>query len=749
MNIADQKNKLPQEGTSTAGGAGESLTGALNMSSTANIIRAPGRPSYSGGGQGSPNSHTKNTQRYTRTHIPMTAAAASRYQSTTAGTREGSRIETDDTSSHIHSEEEKGRSIEGIVFDEINPFIRGGTVQRSPPLKADQDSDLSETISNDPQANTHTCKTIKTTQIRERKGSLGSTEGFIAYTAKKGLASKRSRTEDGDGEGKQIEIMRAIARLTRITAGLVKIVSENSNTKLEIKAGVRDLKGQIDHLNKKTSEWEWETTPYKSKTRAVMKSTMENSTQTKDETKEIPHGNIQSSKLKQDAWTQTDKELEGKDDNYRIIELKKKIVSCNDFNNLKEIINSYWPEEVFTVAKIDALNPLTLAKSWDVAYIAVPSTQEQENPKSARKLMRNSHPEALELLDECKPGEVEYSIHTYKSSKRRVAEGEKYVFVLPSAEKSENNEEREQVYKQILELKRKCEEQNRPKRLAIVTDEEIDKQCIRKILQVIFVGWDIRMFLSEDETRVIKTEKRKTETLIVKGEGTYADVLKKMKSSVSSTDLKQLGVTVKSVKKVGEGKVMMKVFGNANQTEALKDKITNVMVNSEVSMGGESIYHITGIEEDVDRDEVKRAIEKELNTTVQVTSLRPTKHRSQTATIAVKKYLTKNLINIKWITIGWTRCRLRKRVNIDICYKCWETGHIAVECQGPDRSDLCKKCGMSGHKAASCVAGEYCLLCDKAGHRPATTGCLKFREDIRRAENIGVKEYKGNKTKTK
>ncbi|XP_045772161.1 uncharacterized protein LOC123872074 [Maniola jurtina] len=161
MNKADQKKKLPQEGTSAASSAGESLPGALDMPSQPTIIRASGRPSYSGGGNGSPSVKYTQTHTYKPTHTPTTAAVASPYRGVNTAAEENCSIEN----------------------DKINPFTRGGAVQRSPPTQnTSQDTDMSTilaketTSTEDQQTDTNTWKMVQPTEGRERKGSLGANE---------------------------------------------------------------------------------------------------------------------------------------------------------------------------------------------------------------------------------------------------------------------------------------------------------------------------------------------------------------------------------------------------------------------------------------------------------------------------------------------------------------------------------------------------------------------------------------------
>ena len=45
------------------------------------------------------------------------------------------------------------------------------------------------------------------------------------------------------------------------------------------------------------------------------------------------------------------------------------------------------------------------------------------------------------------------------------------------------------------------------------------------------------------------------------------------------------------------------------------------------------------------------------------------------------------------IKIGWVSCRVRRRKELNRCYRCLGFGHMAADCHGPDRSRCCWRCG--------------------------------------------------------
>lgn len=57
------------------------------------------------------------------------------------------------------------------------------------------------------------------------------------------------------------------------------------------------------------------------------------------------------------------------------------------------------------------------------------------------------------------------------------------------------------------------------------------------------------------------------------------------------------------------------------------------------------------------------------------------------------------------IRIGWSRCRvklLEKRT--PTCYRCQQSGHLAVSCKTPSSEVMCFRCRKLGHMARECCA---------------------------------------------
>ena len=163
-----------------------------------------------------------------------------------------------------------------------------------------------------------------------------------------------------------------------------------------------------------------------------------------------------------------------------------------------------------------------------------------------------------------------------------------------------------------------------------------------------------------------------TEKIIIKGNGkSYAELLKNVKHSV---DLKRTGVKVNKVKQTRKGDLLLEVLGKTDANKLKEELKTNVKEIQLIHKSKETVMHLTDIEADVEEDELKEEILR--NTAgmgtddIMVTSIRPTKHGTQSATISVSQKWADHLDSIGKVRIGWTYCRIRKRVFIVRCFRC-------------------------------------------------------------------------------
>lgn len=203
-----------------------------------------------------------------------------------------------------------------------------------------------------------------------------------------------------------------------------------------------------------------------------------------------------------------------------------------------------------------------------------------------------------------------------------------------------------------------------------------------------------------------------TEAIIISAHGdgqrTYAAVLRRlhqaMKDEEKPPEIKRTrrtegGKLILTVKKDGTSAIILEALA---QTAAAGEEDLTVR-----RLTPTRIAVVKDMDEGVLKEDVRAAIEEALGPEerkqVVIYNLRPAYGGTQRCTIRLPytEGATELLENGR-IRIGLMRCRIQDLPNNPRCYRCQETGHMAANCKGPDRSTLCRRCDKEGHKAADC-----------------------------------------------
>lgn len=567
---------------------------------------------------------------------------------------------------------------------------------------------------------TRRSRLARSPQVKKNSGSQPLTEtGAISRSRSWSLTDsiKRPREADSDSGDFKTEM----AEISNTAAKLSKLIDEHIYTKSEIKDAVRLLQWQVDCINLTLEEWDEK--PVSAKSRAVTKETSSKSTQVDDEEIEAEISKLRSTLDERIAEVLNTKE---------------------DFTSLSEVIDERWAKESFRVTKLESGNENEAAKE-DIVLLVDPSIKSED--KALKRLIYRFAP-LKRLVDEgFKEGQIEYvTIQTEIISSKGDKNNAQYsntIYVLPIKIAEGGFEDVEQMFKLCEELKGIAENQ-KVECLRVVPAGQYNVDYLRKCTEYVFRKSGCKITIVSKTTTNDGTEKSEklpkrknknsgSEKIIVKAQGkTYADLLRSVKTSV---DINEVGVRVQRMKKTSKGDLLLEVNGRENASK-LKKAISDKTDGTEVIMKtNDTIIHINDIDADINTEGLKQEIIKQKSGLeegdIKVLSLRPTWNGNQTATVVLRKGVAEDFISRGKVKIGWTFCRVRKRVQLTRCFRCLNFGHRALECKGEDRSSICIKCGKPGHQAKTCNSDPFCTTCEVGGHRADQTKCPHFRKLIR------------------
>ena len=198
----------------------------------------------------------------------------------------------------------------------------------------------------------------------------------------------------------------------------------------------------------------------------------------------------------------------------------------------------------------------------------------------------------------------------------------------------------------------------------------------------------------------------------------YADILKKVKEGLREHELEN---TIDEVRRTNNDKLLIVLDRKSgDKLELLQRKVASVLGNeAEVSGRSQEIkLSIRDLEETTTEDDVKLALQKAAGSVIVVPrnwimALRPAYKSTQIASVKLPEEVARKVMGERGrIRIGLVNCPIKEVDRPRKCFKCWNSGHIAINCPSQiDRSSLCLKCGQAGHKIIQCANDPYCPLC--------------------------------------
>lgn len=263
----------------------------------------------------------------------------------------------------------------------------------------------------------------------------------------------------------------------------------------------------------------------------------------------------------------------------------------------------------------------------------------------------------------------------------------------------------EAVVKALMDSIRKLVENLNDKVVFCVDDGE-NKSLLKKLLEYYARRYK-RVFRINKDFRTgapVAAKGPETKLVTVAMEGrSYADVMNLVKSRVSPEDIGE----VLSIRKGTRDEAILRVKGDHQKADEIVATISGKVEGVKVGKLGRPpkkvVVIVKDLEFDVKGTDVVGAIEGVTGEKcLGEPRLRPAYRSTQAARIAVTGKAASILLEQKRIRVGYVKCRVSRSEEVERCFRCHESGHIARNCKGPDRRADCFRCGEKGHKAKDC-----------------------------------------------
>lgn len=581
-----------------------------------------------------------------------------------------------------------------------------------------------------------------TSPIYKLYGARGNEKGS-PWKEESPIKKKRKREvlEEGNGMDtfKEMNAMvKALSGVTKKMEDLTKQISGSRKTKLEIRSTANELAHMIGILNKKVDVLK-RCQPARATQVLGVHASASKTAQVGEKTA-VGKDALRVSKgiAIQADGDEIDREISLL--NRRVSnEIEELIQGKAGWTGLSQVIDLEWQVDSFKNTNATYKGSVKELKG-NIAFIIDPALLMTANDmKKEISCFAELEPLMGEKLEE---GSIEYvrtNTQTLTSKAKKEKESSRSLYLLPYKMELDGVHDIHELYN-LLEEWDKVMATHGVEEISIVALGNLDANYLRKCIEFIVRGTSRRVEIIERKVgRKVRHEKQRekpvqqTEKVIVAAEGKgYAEVLRAIKTNVN---IDQLGVGVKAIRKTAQGDIMLELKGGKDKAESFKQAIQTANVATRVKIqNNEEIVHISGIEGDIEKDEVIEAIKISAGITaaedIKLLSIRPGWSGRQNAMVALRKGPARDLIKRGSVKIGWTLCGVRARVNVVRCYKCLEFGHRSSDCEGTDKSGICLNCGEDNHRAKDCKNASFCLTCKVVGHRAEQTRCPHFRQLI-------------------
>jgi len=213
----------------------------------------------------------------------------------------------------------------------------------------------------------------------------------------------------------------------------------------------------------------------------------------------------------------------------------------------------------------------------------------------------------------------------------------------------------------------------------------------------------------ESEDHVNRTAKRRnqrSDAILISSEGSYADMLKLVKTEPTLQGLKN---GVQGIRRTANGSLLLKMQKPSDPaTQKLHTAIKSAFSGkAEVAMLEDTVQvEIRDLDEMTTCEEVLQAVyaEKECDIPAGAAPrMRKAYGGTQTATVHLRPEHAQRILDKGKIRVGCVVCRIRQEMETRRCYKCMGLGHMSARCPASEAKakktqQSCFRCGKDGHK---------------------------------------------------
>lgn len=408
-----------------------------------------------------------------------------------------------------------------------------------------------------------------------------------------------------------------------------------------------------------------------------------------------------------------------------------------DFDTWTSIKGRKWAKEAFVNTEVKVGNPLDTKDSVVKLVIVEPHDRGMDN--SIQRLYRDRYPDLDPTREEM---EVLEHLSTVRIGTSTEDKFRKIVKINIDGTEPD-------LWNKLTEVKKEAATADW---IALHHLEAFRTDILQKMAESIFSGSDTKVVIHTTDRRNRETvapkrgkEKPKsTYAFIVDGGGqNFKEALGNVKESLRTCGN---GLRIRNLRSTRDGKVMIITDRDAETAENIRKAVGSCRSDIKVRKVGEikinDTVYIRGMDALTKKAEVTEALTNEGIPTSEyiLGDLRPARNDTRSITIRVTRESAERLVQLKFIKVGMVRCVVVEHVNVLRCFRCWELGHRAIDCNGPNRRENCLKCGEAGHSVKGCTREEFCPSCGEAGHRVGTSRCSLFRRALSTARKEARKE---------